>query len=96
MTCAFYFIVYDIVFHIEGKINYFILFYFLFTDSSLVTVFSLPVPTYFMYTSWISEITEKNSHNFNSLSNVLGRKTEGKYIFLFLLIFHKKSNIFYR
>jgi hypothetical protein len=26
MTCAFYFIVYDIVFHIERKINYFILF----------------------------------------------------------------------
>jgi hypothetical protein len=34
MTCAFYFIVYDIVFHMEWKINYFYLFIYL---SSLLT-----------------------------------------------------------
>ncbi len=37
MTCAFYFIVYDIVFHIERKINYFIffIFYFYVTNQTL-------------------------------------------------------------
>jgi hypothetical protein len=34
MTCAFYFIVYDIVFHLERKINYFI-FIFLFIFNAL-------------------------------------------------------------
>ncbi len=39
MTCAFYFIVYDIVFHIERKINYFINL-FIYSISEIALAFS--------------------------------------------------------